>query len=520
MSLGGLSFQMGPTGFLSWLIPTILVACGMLMWFSPQQRMFYSIVGAMTAVFSLIAVNLGGFFIGMVLGMLGGALGFGWVPVPGRGPAAAPDAPAGEAEGADRTAGPGEAAADPGEPGDPGAVAPVPADAAADPGEAAGYDDAYLPGRWVDDTGERPDGPLTDTLPQPRNPLREPAQPPSAGRWPGHQKAADPDSATSAENRDGRAGADRPDERTTPGADGEAPRRGPSLFVVTLLLLGFTSAGVLALGGGVPAQAAPCPTARPTSSATATPTPGSPSASPTAPAGKQDDGSLLGNVVGGIVDGLHDLFGGGDKPAVAPGPAPAAAPASAAAPTPDGVARPAGGPTPGGRPAPGACAPGRPVAPKPGRSGPVPLVDPPAGQPAVNKVPSLMTGTKVTMYDLRLEGIAELPLQGGGTIRALEFGMSKAVTDDFALRAPGPAGRSQLLRTSVLTVDGDVHFYASRFEGKLAGIPIVLTPEQPLPPDGIPLTLPTPVTFGDPKVQLVFVDCNTLTAPDLVHTLV
>ncbi|MDI5943075.1 DUF6114 domain-containing protein, partial [Micromonospora sp. DH15] len=50
MSLSGLSFQMGPTGFLSWLIPVILVACGMLMWFSPQQRMFYAIVGAVTAV--------------------------------------------------------------------------------------------------------------------------------------------------------------------------------------------------------------------------------------------------------------------------------------------------------------------------------------------------------------------------------------------------------------------------------------------------------------------------------------
>ena len=52
MSLGGLTFQMGPTGFLSWLIPVILFACGMLMWFSPQQRLFYAIVAAVTAVHS------------------------------------------------------------------------------------------------------------------------------------------------------------------------------------------------------------------------------------------------------------------------------------------------------------------------------------------------------------------------------------------------------------------------------------------------------------------------------------
>jgi len=71
---------MGPTGYLSWLIPAVLIACGMLMWFTPQQRMFYAVVAVVTAVFSLIGVNLGGFFIGMLLGLVGGALGFAWVP--------------------------------------------------------------------------------------------------------------------------------------------------------------------------------------------------------------------------------------------------------------------------------------------------------------------------------------------------------------------------------------------------------------------------------------------------------
>lgn len=91
MSLGGLSFQMGPTGFLSWLIPTILIACGALMWFTPQHRLFYAIVGTMTAVSSLVAVNLGGFFVGLLLGMVGGALGFAWMPGPS---SAAPSADA------------------------------------------------------------------------------------------------------------------------------------------------------------------------------------------------------------------------------------------------------------------------------------------------------------------------------------------------------------------------------------------------------------------------------------------
>ncbi|MET0416368.1 MAG: DUF6114 domain-containing protein [Actinoplanes sp.] len=80
MALAGLSFQLGPTGFLSWLVPTVLVTCGLLMWFSPQHRVLYSVVAAVTALFSLIGVNLGGFFLGLLLGLVGSALGFGWVP--------------------------------------------------------------------------------------------------------------------------------------------------------------------------------------------------------------------------------------------------------------------------------------------------------------------------------------------------------------------------------------------------------------------------------------------------------
>ncbi|NIL43400.1 hypothetical protein HCB17_21395 [Salinispora arenicola] len=82
MSLGGLTVQMGPTGFLSWLIPTILVTCGLLIWFSAHQRIFYAVVAAVTAIFALIGVNLGGFFVGMLLGIVGSALAFAWTRDP------------------------------------------------------------------------------------------------------------------------------------------------------------------------------------------------------------------------------------------------------------------------------------------------------------------------------------------------------------------------------------------------------------------------------------------------------
>ncbi|MEV4123189.1 DUF6114 domain-containing protein [Micromonospora sp. NPDC049645] len=80
MTLNGLSFHSGATGLLSLLIPVILVTCGVLLWFTPAQRLFYSVVAAVTAVYSLIGLNLGGFFVGLLLGIVGSALAFAWAP--------------------------------------------------------------------------------------------------------------------------------------------------------------------------------------------------------------------------------------------------------------------------------------------------------------------------------------------------------------------------------------------------------------------------------------------------------
>ncbi|MEU7614145.1 DUF6114 domain-containing protein [Micromonospora sp. NPDC049204] len=80
MTLNGLSFHSGASGLLSLLIPVILVTCGLLLWFTPAQRLFYSVVAAVTAVYSLIGLNLGGFFVGLLLGIVGSALAFAWTP--------------------------------------------------------------------------------------------------------------------------------------------------------------------------------------------------------------------------------------------------------------------------------------------------------------------------------------------------------------------------------------------------------------------------------------------------------
>ena len=243
MSLAGLSFQMGPTGFLSWLIPTILVACGMLMWFTPQQRMFYAIVGSVTAVFSLIAVNLGGFFIGLLLGMVGGALGFAWTPTAPAQPDAPDDGP--DSDGAPLVAG---------------------ADGLSDGNQ--GWPVGDEPDRPVSaeaSPGTPPSDMLHDTLPQPRNPLREPAPHNPAGYddgWSGSSRYDD------GQDDAGRYGGpsdpehhsahwpfgDRPaDGDPAPAATEPSARRNPPVYGALLLALSLSVAGGLVVHNALPA---------------------------------------------------------------------------------------------------------------------------------------------------------------------------------------------------------------------------------------------------------------------------
>jgi hypothetical protein len=74
----------GIGGVFGVLIGGLLVACGLLVWFHPVQRVFYAIAGVLLAVASFVATNLGGFFLGMLLGVTGASLSFGWAPEPDR----------------------------------------------------------------------------------------------------------------------------------------------------------------------------------------------------------------------------------------------------------------------------------------------------------------------------------------------------------------------------------------------------------------------------------------------------
>lgn len=70
----------GVGGLLGTVIALVLVLCGILLWLSPAQRAFYSIVAVVLALATFNTINLGGFGIGMLLGITGGALGFAWTP--------------------------------------------------------------------------------------------------------------------------------------------------------------------------------------------------------------------------------------------------------------------------------------------------------------------------------------------------------------------------------------------------------------------------------------------------------
>ncbi|MFC0002557.1 DUF6114 domain-containing protein [Micromonospora siamensis] len=455
LTLAGLSLAVGPTGFLSWIIPVGLVTCGLLIWFSPSQRLFYAIIAAVTAVYSLKGLNLGGFFLGMLLGMVGSALAFAWTP-------AAQPAPAGR----DEFAGP--------------EAVPAPRPAADD----RTLVDELLPAR---------------------------------------------------------------DEGPPPGPPGVRHR------ALGFTAIGLTLAGLLTVQGPTPVRAAPtCP---PTASATLSGRPAAPSPTSTGPASAGPTPAPVspspadptpastgrtrgsGNLIGDILDGIGDLLTGGRRTPAEPTPAPSGSPTARTSPGPGATSRtPTGSPKPGdpeggsatvGDPAPSTTA-GRPSAcpapprpttdptPAPPRSArvapgaPLPRIAADPGQPRVAEQPSKLTGTKVTMTGLRFDGIVELPT-ASGKLRALKFSMRRAVTDDFLLRAGGPAGTTAGYATDRLTVQGDVDFYATRFVGRLLGIKITLTPDLPFP-DGIPITSPIPITFTDPVIDLAYVSSNTLTA--------
>lgn len=72
--------HIGMQGLAGYLLPTLMVVLGLLIVFNPAQRLFYSITGVLISLGTWMTSNLGGFFIGLLLGVTGSCLTFGWLP--------------------------------------------------------------------------------------------------------------------------------------------------------------------------------------------------------------------------------------------------------------------------------------------------------------------------------------------------------------------------------------------------------------------------------------------------------
>ncbi|MCC3769205.1 hypothetical protein K6I34_001315 [Streptomyces sp. UNOC14_S4] len=57
-----------------------LIAAGLFLWYLPSARHYVSVNALILSVLSFAATNLGGFLVGMALGIAGSAMGFGWTP--------------------------------------------------------------------------------------------------------------------------------------------------------------------------------------------------------------------------------------------------------------------------------------------------------------------------------------------------------------------------------------------------------------------------------------------------------
>ncbi|MFJ2772639.1 DUF6114 domain-containing protein [Streptomyces sp. NPDC087300] len=74
--------SLGLGGIAALGIGIALVVAGLFLWLLPHTHHYVSVNALILSVLSFAATNLGGFLVGMLLGIAGSAMGFGWSPVP------------------------------------------------------------------------------------------------------------------------------------------------------------------------------------------------------------------------------------------------------------------------------------------------------------------------------------------------------------------------------------------------------------------------------------------------------
>ncbi|MEV8594906.1 DUF6114 domain-containing protein [Streptomyces sp. NPDC052012] len=104
LQIGHLTLAMATTaGAGSLIIGVLLVVLGVSLWFQKHVRVFAGVAAILLALVSIPVSNLGGFLIGFLFALVGGAMAVSWAPgaPPEQEPTAAAGAQGGSPEGAD-----------------------------------------------------------------------------------------------------------------------------------------------------------------------------------------------------------------------------------------------------------------------------------------------------------------------------------------------------------------------------------------------------------------------------------
>ena len=68
------------SGVSTLLIGVLLMCCGLMTWFQPEGRLLAGVAAIILAVVAIPTSNFGGFIVGALLALIGGALALSWVP--------------------------------------------------------------------------------------------------------------------------------------------------------------------------------------------------------------------------------------------------------------------------------------------------------------------------------------------------------------------------------------------------------------------------------------------------------
>jgi hypothetical protein len=83
LETGGLTVRLATTaGAGSLIIGILLMVLGLTMWFQPLVRVFAGVAAILLGLVSLVVSNFGGFLLGFLPALVGGALSVSWVTLP------------------------------------------------------------------------------------------------------------------------------------------------------------------------------------------------------------------------------------------------------------------------------------------------------------------------------------------------------------------------------------------------------------------------------------------------------